>query len=106
MSDRLLAVLLALFLVLPLGLSLDGELFGPDDGVSPGAELESLLNRPDARRVVVISPGAVAAPEVVAAPRHPGSHDDAVTVSIEDAEAMSPWGAYPIDATSLGAAKR
>ena len=106
MSDRLLAVLLALFLVLPLGLSLDGELFGPDDGVSPGAELESLLNRPDAQRVVVISPAAVAGPEAAAAPRHPGGRDDAITVSIEDAEAMSPWGAYPIDATSLGAAKR
>ena len=72
MSDRLLAVLLALFLVLPLGLSLDGELFGPDDGVSPGAELESLLNRPDAQRVVVISPASVAGPEAAAAPPAPG----------------------------------
>ncbi|WP_299391183.1 hypothetical protein [Pelagibius sp.] len=106
MSDRLLAVLLALFLVLPLGLSLDGELFDPNDGVSPGAELESLLNRPDVRRVVVISPGVEAAPDAVAAPRRPGDQNDAITVSIEDAEAMSPWGAYPIDATSLGAAKR
>ena len=101
MSDRFLAVLLALCLVLPLGLNLDGELFGPDDAVSPGAELESLLNSPDtqppSRQVIVIAPD-----------RHGGDRaiDGPVTISVEDAEPLSPWGAYPIDATSLGHTER
>ncbi|WP_420348932.1 hypothetical protein [Pelagibius sp.] len=97
MSDRFLAVLLALCLVLPLGLNLDGELFGPDDAVSPGAELESLLNSPDAqppaRQVIVIAPDHFDGDRAV---------DGSVPVSVEDTAPASPWGAYPIDATSLG----
>lgn len=46
MSDRLLAITLALILALPLFVSLDGDLFDPRRQPGPAVETEALLQAP------------------------------------------------------------